>query len=82
MGSSSNLFYVLLYQQPISISNNIFDNLPELAPISMEISDELDHHLSTDMEDVRDGLAWWYEKCTSFPCLSCMAWDYLLIPGM
>ena len=62
-------------------SNIIFDNLPELAPVSPELCDELDQYLSIDMKDVKDGLLWWYERCATFPCLSHMAWDYLSIPG-
>lgn len=68
-------------QQSISTSNNIFDNLPELAPVLSELHDELDRYLSTDTEDVRDGLSWWYERRATFPCLSRMARDYLSIPG-
>jgi hypothetical protein len=34
------------------------------------------------VEDVKDGLMWWYEKRVAFPRLSRMARDYLSIPGM
>ena len=71
----------ILHQQSQTSSNNIFDNLPELAPVLPELSDELDQYLSTNMEDVKDGLSWWYERHVTFPCLSRMPWDYLSIPG-
>ena len=62
-------------------SNNIFDNLPGLASTSRDIRDELKLYLSTDAEDVKDGILWWYERRSTFPCLSQMARDYLSIPG-
>jgi hypothetical protein len=65
----------------MSHSKNIVDNLPDLALVSLDLHDELDHYLFTNTEDVRDGLLWWYQRCGTFPCLSCMAQDYLLIPG-
>ena len=43
--------------------------------------DELQHYLSTDAEDVKDGLMWWHERHVMFPCLSRMVRDYLAIPG-
>jgi hypothetical protein len=43
--------------------------------------DELDHYLMADVEKVKDGLMWWNERHTAFPCLSHMACDYLSIPG-
>jgi hypothetical protein len=64
-----------------SSSDNIFDNLPTLTPTSSDIHNELDHYLATDTEDVHDGLLWWHEQCTTYPHLSRMARDYLLIPG-
>jgi hypothetical protein len=64
-----------------SSSNNIFDNLPTLAPTSSNIHNELNCYLATDTEDVCDGLLWWHKQCTTYPRLSCMARDYLLIPG-
>jgi hypothetical protein len=41
----------------------------------------MDTSLATDVDDVKDGLAWWYERRAMFPCLSRMARDYLSIPG-
>jgi hypothetical protein len=62
-------------------SANIFDNLPDLVPVSDQDLDELDRYLATDVEDVKDGLLWWYTRRAIFPRLSRMARDYLSIPG-
>jgi hAT family C-terminal dimerisation region len=51
-------------------------------PQTTDLRDELDRYLSTDVEHVTDPLAWWYERRTTYPCLSRMALDYLTIPGM
>jgi hypothetical protein len=60
----------------------MFDNLPSLsAPMQNELQDELDRYLSTDPEMVEDVLMWWNEGCGMYPTLSCMALDYLTIPG-
>jgi hypothetical protein len=59
----------------------MFDNLLEAAPPSPDNHGELDRYLAMDMEDVKDGIMWWHERCTTFPRLSCMARDYLSIPG-
>ena len=55
--------------------------MPKLATSSYDLHDELECYLSSDMEDVRDGLLWWHERCTTFSHLSCMAGDYMSIPG-
>ena len=34
-----------------------------------------------DVENVKDALMWWHERRATFPRLSCMARDYLSIPG-
>ncbi|KIK33085.1 hypothetical protein CY34DRAFT_100246 [Suillus luteus UH-Slu-Lm8-n1] len=34
-----------------------------------------------DVEHVTNPIAWWQERCKSFPCLSHMAIDYLTIPA-
>jgi hypothetical protein len=68
------------YCQVISTSGNIFDNLPDLAPTLLDQRDELDRYLAMDVEDVKDGLMWWYERRAAFPRLSRMARDYLCIP--
>ena len=62
-------------------TTNIFDNLPDLAATSTDERDELDRYLATDVEDVKDGLKWWYDRRSAFPTLSRMARDYLSIPG-
>ena len=69
------------WQARSSTSKNIFNNLPDLALASSVERDELDHYLLAEMEDVKDGLMWWFERRSIFPRLSCMACDYLLIPG-
>ena len=44
---------------------------------------EVDHYLSmVQVKDVDDPLSWWYENWGTYPCLWCMARDYLTIPGM
>ncbi|KIL55579.1 hypothetical protein M378DRAFT_90715, partial [Amanita muscaria Koide BX008] len=61
---------------------NIFDNLPSLAkPKVSHLRDELAIYLSTDIEDVKNPIAWWYERRSLFPRLSRMALDYLTIPA-
>ena len=62
-------------------THNIFDNLPDLAPMSSDLGNELDCYLAADIEDVKDPLKWWYEHRGAFPHLSLMARDYLSIPG-
>jgi hAT family C-terminal dimerisation region len=52
----------------------------DTAPTSL-LNDELERYLTADIEDVKDGLKWWHEKCTVFPRLSRMARNYLSIPG-
>jgi hypothetical protein len=47
----------------------------------MELRDELARYLSTDPEQVKDVLLWWHEHKATYPRLSCMALDYLTIPG-
>ncbi|PPQ97651.1 hypothetical protein CVT26_002435 [Gymnopilus dilepis] len=53
-----------------SSSHNIFDNLPDLAPVSSDSRDELDRYLATPVEDVKDALMWWFERSEAFPLLS------------
>jgi len=59
----------------------MFDNLLEAAPPSPDSCSELDRYLAMNVEDVKDGIMWWHERCATFPRLSCMAQDYLSIPG-
>ena len=58
----------------------MFDRMMDVAPPSTT-DDELQHYLAADVEDVKDGLLWWHERRAIFPQLSCMARDYLSIPG-
>jgi hypothetical protein len=61
----------------------MFDAIPALAaPGQSHLCSELDHYLSTDIEDVQDALQWWNDRCSAYPSLSRMALDYLSIPGM
>jgi hypothetical protein len=50
-------------------------------PKSSDLGDELECYLHTDIEYVVDPLAWWNEWHAVYPGLSCMALDYLTIPG-
>ena len=44
---------------------------------------ELDHYLKSPwIKDVKDPLQWWFDNCGSYPHLSCMARDFLMIPGV
>jgi len=52
----------------------------DIAPPS-SMDDELQRYLAADVEDVTDGLIWWYERRAMFPRLSHMARNYLSIPG-
>ncbi len=65
----------------VSEPSNFFNNLPDTTTSSSDDHDELDCYLATDMENVKDALMWWHERRATFPHLSCMAWDYLSIPG-
>jgi hypothetical protein len=56
--------------------------MPALAPPkSSDLGNELERYLSTDIEDVRDAVAWWHAHKVTYPHLSRMALDYLTIPG-
>jgi hypothetical protein len=59
-----------------------FDNLPALStPASLELCDEINRYLSSDLEQVTDIFQWWYERRGTYPHLHRMALDYLAIPG-
>jgi len=74
-----NLWYIALFlpghsdrSQQTQVSQNIFNNLPALAPPQQTAAvDKLRLYLSTEIENVSDA-----------PQLHCMALDYLSIPGM
>jgi hypothetical protein len=69
--------------QALSKPKNVFDDLPLLtAPTQKELQDELYWYLSTNPEMVEEVLMWWHEHRGMYPRLSCMALDYLTIPGM
>lgn len=62
-------------------SKNIYDRLPSLIkPTPNHACDELDAYLTLDVEDVSDALGWWHNRCSTYPHLSRMALDYLLVP--
>ena len=68
----------------LSQGSNIFDDLLSLAPPkTTDLRSELDHYLSTDVENVTDAgaLQWWNERRQAYPHLSRMGLDYLAIPG-
>ena len=46
------------------------------------LKDELEQYLECPVEDVKDVLLWWVKNRAVYPRLSCMALDYLSIPGM
>ena len=47
-----------------------------------ELLTELDHYLkSARVKNVKDPLQWWIMNCASYPGLSRMAIDFLVIPG-
>ncbi|KIM55495.1 hypothetical protein SCLCIDRAFT_98428, partial [Scleroderma citrinum Foug A] len=58
----------------------IFDSLPSLAKKALP-KDELDRYLAADIESITNALKWWYDHQTTYPCLSRMAMDYLIIPA-
>ena len=61
----------------------MFDELPALAaPRSSDLRDELQRYLNSDPEHIVDVLLWWFERQHTYPSLSCMAMDYLMIPGV
>ena len=67
----------------IQDGENIFDHIPALAPPRQsELGDELLQYIRCDVESVPDVFTWWYERHTTYPCLSRMALDYLNIPGL
>ena len=58
----------------------MFDKLMDDTPTSSS-DNELQRYLATNVEDVKDALIWWTERCAMFPRLSYMAHDYLAIPS-
>ena len=60
----------------------MFNNLPSMDDLNEDSSKKLDLYLKADPEKVTDPLAWWIEQRDIYPQLSCMAIDFLTIPGM
>ncbi|KAF7776710.1 hypothetical protein Agabi119p4_5103 [Agaricus bisporus var. burnettii] len=62
---------------------NMFDfDFFDTSPMSdTAAQDELEHYLSTNAEPVTDPIEWWNSKLHTYPRLSCMAFDYLVIPA-
>ena len=64
-------------------TTTIFDSLPVICtPKTTDLCDELDRYLSINPEHTVDVLLWWAKEKHLYLCLSCMALDYLSIPGM
>jgi hypothetical protein len=82
----THLFFLfkskLLTQESMS-SKNIFDNPPTFAPLrGSALTDEIQLYLTTDCENVKNPIQWWYEKRKAYPRLHRMALDFLSIPGL
>ena len=76
-----DLTYQLL-QECAPKSDNIFDNLPTLSVARKRaLADEITRYLASPPEATANALLWWIEKEHLYPRLSCMARDYLSIPG-
>ena len=75
---ASKWLYIQTHVPPKS--TNMFDSIMDITPAPLT-SDKLQCYLATDIEDVKDRLMWWHKRCRMFPELSCMARDYLSIPG-
>ncbi|KAJ8455290.1 hypothetical protein ONZ51_g12529 [Trametes cubensis] len=67
-----------------SVSENIFDNMPDLFSGNSRrtlSNDELDLYLKAEPEAVSNPIQWWHTRRRLFPRLSRMALDYLTIPA-
>ncbi|KAF7790257.1 hypothetical protein EIP86_001209 [Pleurotus ostreatoroseus] len=74
-------------------SKNMFDLMPRRSGVtkkaakssdatpSAPLKSELDIYLEADTEEVDNALEWWWKRRDIYPNLSCMALDYLTIPG-
>ena len=71
------------FQEKPSLYKNVFDNLPSLDTPQAARQSEIDRYLATDPDTkvVTDPLLWWFEHKHVYPRLSCMARDYISIPG-
>ncbi|KAG6851611.1 hypothetical protein C0991_007681 [Blastosporella zonata] len=64
-------------------SDNMFDNAKQLySRKRMQLRDELDRYLNSDVKDVDNVIQWWVDHRQQYPSLSRMAFDYLMIPGL
>ncbi|KAG6838862.1 hypothetical protein C0991_007838, partial [Blastosporella zonata] len=62
-------------------SDNMFDNAKQLySRKRMQLRDELDRYLNSDVKDVDNVIQWWVDHRQQYPSLSRMAFDYLMIP--
>ncbi len=59
----------------------MFDNLSTAPPPPPTMQDELVCYLGSPTEATGDPIGWWLKNHKAYPCLSCMALDYLSIPG-
>ncbi len=63
--------------------SNVFDFIPTPSSKHAHLGkDEVTRYLATATEETDNPLLWWRECRDIFPCLLCMALDYLSIPGM
>ena len=79
-----SLFSFIIISSCRQGDSNIFDNLPSLSKLNATNEcDELDLYLAASVEDITSGdaLKWWHNHRSTYPCLSCMALNYLTIPG-
>ena len=67
---------------PTQHSKNMFDNLLSAKEQDPTTVDEVGMYLETRPEDVNNAIEWWLAQRLSYPRLSQMAIDYLMIPGL
>ncbi|KAF8416999.1 hypothetical protein L210DRAFT_3428716, partial [Boletus edulis BED1] len=73
----ANILPVLTNEQK---SGNMFDRMPVLVPPKLKDGrNKLDRYLWADVEHVTDALAWWYERCAAYPCLSRMVSESIFL---
>ena len=76
----------MLISHSSNLSNHVqktcsMNFLPLAAPKLSDLHDELECYFNSNPEHVVDVLMWWFERQHMYPALSCMAMDYLTIPG-
>ena len=80
-----SLYFIqsLYANYPQDDSQNIYDNLPALAPPLQTVDgDEVTTYLNRGPKDVGDAIKWWYLHKTIYPNLYHIALNYLTIPGL